>query len=336
MNAYQKMFSILDYRIVSYFTEACIGLKVFDHLAARPLPLSELAKITNTNERALYRCLRGLSHFDLLKEEEETRIFSLTETSNIITSGSEFSLIPWHTFSCLAQGSQHQKRRQLWQQLLRTGKSIYQIGRSQLFYDYLREHQDIASAFDQAMESMSRAEIRDILENVDFSSSSHITEVAGGSGTLISGILKRNLTMRGQLCDFPDVVDRVDPTERLEISAVNMHESLTEIPGDVIVKRILHSYSDETAGNILRNIGNAMSSGNRLYVFELVEENAVQNPYVGIKNLQMLLVHGAPGESGGPGERTKKEFSYLLNSSGFELIQSQNLASIDMVTAIKN
>lgn len=170
---------------------------------------------------------------------------------------------------------------------------------------------------------MSRAEIHDILEHMDFASSSHttnhITEVAGGNGTLIRGILDRNPTIQGQLYDFPDVVKRIAPVDRLTSVGVNMHESLPSISGDVIVKRILHSYSDEAAGNILSNIRRSMIRGNKLYVFELIEDTQVPNPYIGIKNLQMILVHGAPGISGGPGERTEQEFANLLNASGFAL-----------------
>lgn len=334
MTPYQQMFCILDYRIVSYFTEACIALGVFDHLAERPLSIQELAKRTGAHERALYRCLRGLMHFGLFREKQDMT-FSLTETSHYITSDSKFSLGPWHAFCQSAQSSQHRKRRQLWEQLLCTGKSIYQIGRNQLFYDYLREHQDIASAFDKGMESMSQVEIRDILQGVDFSSCDHITEIAGGSGALITGILQQYPTIQGHLCDFPDVVKRVSDTERLTISGVNMHQSLPAISGDVIVKRILHSYSDENGSTILRNIQSAAQAGSKLYIFELVENSTVLNPYIGIKNLQMLLVHGAPGKHGGPGERTEKEFASLLYSSGFELIRIEELPSVNAIIAIR-
>ena len=334
MTPYQHMFSLLDYRIVSYFTEACIELGVFDHLVQRPLSIQELAKRTNAHERALSRCLRGLMHFGLFQQKQD-RTFSLTETSHHITSDSKFSLMPWHTFCQSAQSSQHRKRRELWKQLLCTGKSIYQIGRNQLFYDYLREHQDIASAFDKGMESMSQVEIRDILQGVDFSSCTHITEVAGGNGALISGIMKQYPTIQGHLCDFPDVVKRISSTERLAVSGVNMHQSLPPISGDVIAKRILHSYSDEDASNILRNIQQATQAGSKLYIFELVENSDVFNPYIGIKNLQMLLVHGAPGKSGGPGERTEQEFASLLSASGFELIQINELPSIHAVIAVR-
>ena len=90
MIPYQQMFAILDYRIVSYFTEACIELGVFDKLAAGSLPVDELAQNTGTNPRALYHCLRGLAHFNLFTEEDD-RVFSLTETSGFITSSSDFS-----------------------------------------------------------------------------------------------------------------------------------------------------------------------------------------------------------------------------------------------------
>jgi len=338
MIPYQQMFCLLDYRIVSYFTETCIGLGVFDHLAPGPLPLSELAKLTGAHQRALHRCLRGLAHFGLFAMLPESTV-SLTDVSRHLTLESEFSLRPWHDFCQLAQSAKHQQRRSLWEQVLRTGKSIYQLGRDRLFYDHLREHQDLAAAFDKGMESMSRVEVRDILQGFDFSASDfsgtvHLTEIGGGSGALVAGVLRQNKEMQGQLFDFPDVVNRIEPIPRLKTVGADMHVSLPEIPGDGMMKRILHSYSDEGACNILKNVGSAMRSGKKLYIFELIDSEVANNPYIGIKNLQMLLVHGAPGQSGGPGERTQAEFASLLSLADFEIIEIKRLPSIDAVVAV--
>lgn len=49
----------------------------------------------------------------------------------------------------------------------------------------------------------------------------------------------------------------------------------------------------------------------------------------------MLLVHGTPGESGGPGERTQVEFDSLLTGAEFKLIETQKLPSIDVVVAVR-
>ncbi|MBC6471828.1 MAG: hypothetical protein GDA48_02555 [Hormoscilla sp. GM102CHS1] len=92
--------------------------------------------------------------------------------------------------------------------------------------------------------------------------------------------------------------------------------------------------SDEGACNILKNVGSAMRSGKKLYIFELIDSEVANNPYIGIKNLQMLLVHGAPGQSGGPGERTQAEFASLLSLADFEIIETKRLPSIDAVVAV--
>ncbi|HBQ97269.1 MAG: hypothetical protein J7524_16880 [Roseofilum sp. Belize BBD 4] len=338
MIPYQQMFCLLDYRIVSHFTETCISLGVFDRLATHSLSVSELAERTGTHQRSLHRCLRGLAHFDLFALEPDANpsrsMVSLTDVSQHLVLNSEFSLRPWHHFCQLAQSRKHEQRRTLWQELLQTGKSIYQLGRDRLFYDYLQEHQDLAAAFDRAMESMSQVEIRDILQGFDFSQSQKITEIAGGNGALITGILQKYEGIQGQLFDVPDTIARVSVQPRLQAIGVDMQVTLPDIPGDGILKRILHSYSDEQARRILSNVRQAMHPGNKLYIFELIEDCQVRNPYIGIKNLQMLLVHGAPGESGGPGERTRDEFASLLESAGFELINIQPLSSIDAIVAV--
>jgi len=332
MISYHQMLCILQSHRVSSFTEACVDLGVFDHLTAGPLPVSKLAKLTGTHQRALHRCLRGLAHFDLFAKEEES-IFSLTDISRQLTSASEFSIKPWYELH-RAMSLPDTKKQESFKQLLRTGQGIIQIEHGCLFYDYLREHQELATVFDKAMESASQMEVQDILQGFDFSASEHLTEIAGGNGALISGVLRKHENMEGQLFDYPDVVNRIKPIPRLNAVGVDMHVSLPEIPGDVMMKRILHSYSDDRASNILKNIGRTMRSGKKLYIFELIDDDTVNNPYIGAKHLQMLYVHGAPGESGGPGERTQAEFASLLNTAGFELVETQQLPSIDAVIAV--
>ena len=333
MISYQQMFCMLDYRIVSHFTEVCIELGVFDQLAAGSLTVSVLAERTGTHPRALHRCLRGLAHFGLFSMGVKSTV-ALTDVAQHLTRESEFSLRPWHEFCQLAQSAKHQQRRDLWEQLLRTGKSIYQLGRDRSFYDYLRENLELAAAFDKGMESLSRIEVRDILQHIDFSASTHLTEIAGGNGALIAGVLAQYEAMQGQLFDFADVVNRIVPIPHLRTIGANIHRSLPKIPGDVMMKRILHSYSDERAVNILNHVNQAMTVGKKLYIFELLEDGATPNPYIGIKHLQMLLVHGAPGESGGPGERTRAEFAALLSTANFELVETKRMPSIDAIIAV--
>lgn len=257
----------------------------------------------------------------------------MTEVSEHLVSHNNNSLFPWYSFCRDAQSAKHQQRRDIWKQLLTTGKSIYQVTRGQLFYDYLREHSQLARSFDNGMASMSSIEIQDIVQHLSFIESEYLTEIAGGSGKLITEILEKQLHLQGLLFDFDDVVAQVKSFDRLSVKGVNMHKNIPRIRGDAMMKRILHSYSDEQAKVILDNIRNAIQPDNTLYIFELIEDLIKSNPYIGIKNLQMLLVHGAPGESGGPGERTKEEFIGLLNTSGFDLIDTQSLPSIDVIRA---
>nr|VFK41409.1 MAG: O-methyltransferase [Candidatus Kentron sp. SD]VFK47208.1 MAG: O-methyltransferase [Candidatus Kentron sp. SD] len=82
--------------------------------------------------------------------------------------------------------------------ILALGKSMYQLGRERLFYDYLRVRENLA-AFDRGMESMSQVEVEDVLRDFDFSGAEHLTEIAGGNGALISGALRKHENMAGQL-----------------------------------------------------------------------------------------------------------------------------------------
>lgn len=331
LNPYHEMLCILQYHRLSAFTEACIDLEIFDSLAEGGLQVDELSRRTGTDRRALRRCLRALAHFGLFAHSGDDG-FELTAVSRPLIADTAFSIQPWHKLHRLLKPEAPDANQHLIE-MLRTGKSLFQIKYGCLFYEYLNDNQDIAQVFDKAMESASQMEVADILAAFDFSSSTHLTEIAGGNGALISGVLETNQHMTGQLFDRPHVVERFTPMQRLTVSGVDMHAALPDIPGDAMMKRIMHSYSDEVMSNILSNIGRHMHTGKKLYVFELIDDPQIANPYIGTKHLQMLNVHGAPGESGGPGERTRAEFESLLNSAGFDLIETHHLNSIDAVVA---
>jgi len=333
MIPYHEILCILQSHRLASFVEACIDLGVFDRLAGGPLTLDELSRDTETHRRALHRCARAFAHFGLL-DLDANDVVSLTEVSRPLTAESEFSIRPWHKLHRLLKPEAPGAGEDI-KDMLRTGKSLFQIKHGCIFYEYLKKNPDISTIFHQAMESASQIEVRDILAGFDFSASNHITEIAGGTGALISGVLRQHVTLEGQLFDQPDVVAALPPTPRLTVAGVDMHVSLPDIPGDAMMKRIMHSYSDDKASTILGNIGRGMSSGRKLYIFELVDDSAAPNPYIGMKHLQMLNVHGAPGKSGGPGERTRAEFQSVLDAAGFELVETQHLGAIDAVIAVR-
>jgi len=333
MKPYHEILCILQSSRLESYIEACIDLGVFDHLSAGPLSVETLASRTATHRRALHRCLRGLAHSGLFTWLDE-QVVALTDVSRPLVADAEISLRPWHKLHRMhkpeaSESIEHVK------QVLRTGQSLYQIKHGCLYYEYLTNRQEIAAIFDDAMASVSHGEIRDILEGFDFSATEHLTEIAGGIGALIAGVLRKHTAMRGLLLDRPDVIERSLSMPRLTAMGVDMHVSLPEIPGDAMMKRILHSYSDDKARNILSNIGCRMAPGKTLTMFDLIDDHHQRNPYIGAKHLQMLSIHGAPGDSGGPGERTVSEFESVLATAGFKLIKTENLGAIDAIVAIK-
>jgi hypothetical protein len=192
-----------------------------------------------------------------------------------------------------------------------TGEPAFDKVHGQGFYDYLAEHPGTATVFATAMGS---EPVPAGLSGVDLSDVGTLVDVGGGDGRLLVEVLLAHEGMRGVLVELPDSVTaaRMRLTEAGVADRVELVEGsfFDHVPagGDVyVLARVLHNWTDEHAGTILRRVGAAMGAGARLLVFETFLAEDAAGAMVDL--LMLGLLEGR--------ERTAEEYRELLARNGF-------------------
>jgi hypothetical protein len=168
-------------------------LGIADLLAEKPLPVTQLAAITETHERALYRTLRSLAGIGVF-EETEPKVFGLTPraeplrttAANSVRNGIIFMGESWHW--------------NVWGELLssvQTGKPSWARVHGAEVFDYFAEHATESEIFNRAMTDMSVSTAPVVVETYDFSGFTTLVDIAGGHGYLLAQILKANRQLTG-------------------------------------------------------------------------------------------------------------------------------------------
>ncbi len=319
--------AIIPSRALHLVAEAGIA----DLLGETPRSVDDLAAETSTNSQVLYSILRLLAGYGIFAETS-ARQFTLTPRGELLRSGDPRSLRSYlREFAFIGRvvlGADHS---------LYHGEPSFDNVFGQSFFDYLRTHPDEGRMFDAAMADLSRAEIRAILSEYDFSGYERIVDVGGGDGTLLAAILTAYPKATGVLFDQPQVTDRARQAHdnsglggRLEIVAGDFFDMVPDGGDLYVLKKLIHDWPDPRAADILRRCRQAISPRGKLVLFERMigaENNAIQAMTFDL--LMFLLLGGR--------ERTQPEFEALFAASGFRLDRIKQISpaifAIDAVPA---
>ena len=233
----------------------------------------ELAQLTGTQARPLYRILRSLASGVGIFAEDDTGRFGLTPLAEPLRSDTADSL---RDFSIFIGAEWHWRA---WGDLFscaQSGQPAFEKIYGKAFFEYLGENNGAAHVFNDAMTSISTVASAAVVDGYDFTGINKLVDVGGGHGASLS-ILEKYPQMHGVLIDAPSVIAGTkEAIEARELS--NRCEAVggdffASVPGGgdaYIMKHIIHDWNDERASTILRCCHRQMPAEGRLLVVEMV------------------------------------------------------------------
>jgi acetylserotonin N-methyltransferase len=313
---------------------AAVSLGIFDRLHQEPAGAARLAGEFGVHADALERLLDGCAAIGLLDKQDATyRITPAAECylcndsvyslDGYIRYSDEVLYPMWgHLADALKEGTPR------WKQVFGVDGPI--------FNSFFRS-EDAARGFMRAMHGFGMNVSPIAVAAFDLSGFRQMADLGGGTGHLAIAACERYPQLHGVVFDLPPVL----PMAREMTGRSEARERLSVVQGDFFtgelpeadlysLGRILHDWTDEKCGLLLRKIADRLPSGGALLIMEkLLAEDGVGPVSANMQSLNMLIV--TEGK-----ERSLGEYTRLLRAAGFaEATGHKTGAWLDVVLARK-
>jgi len=158
-----------------------------------------------------------------------------------------------------------------------------------------------------------------VLEAYDFSGVRTIMDVGGGNGSLVLAVLGRYPELQGRIADLPYIeaqarggIEAAGAAGRCAFSPCDFFREIPKGADLVVMKSVLHDWTDEECVRILKNCRAAIEPGGRLLIIEAPVPEDLGPEIILMMDLNMLVMTGGR-------ERTVKEYEALFQAAGFRL-----------------
>ena len=293
-----KLWDLLRGAMATKALGIAADLRIAEGLAAGPRPVTELAQTSGADPDTLQRILRVLAS-DGVFAEDEPGVFRNTEASELLGRDGwpEFAHLFGSVFYEATSTIDPHSREETFTRKFPAD-----------FWSWLEGRPSERAAFDAAMAG-GKGRHADRLAGLDWRANETVVDVGGGNGELLRELLERRPELRGIVFDLPETArDESTLGDRIEFVAGSFFEAVPA--GDsYILSAILHDWSDDRAGEILRTVRRAASPAARLLVIESVVADGNEPQGSKWLDLLMLVLGGR--------ERTAPEWRALLEDAGF-------------------
>jgi O-methyltransferase domain len=315
----------------AFTMRALAELDVPEALGGRRRSAREIATEKGLDADALHRVMRYAALHGLLKLDRRGR-FRLTRTGRVLLADHPHSMRPWILY--LTERS----TQEAWAgvtETIRTGEPSFPATHGESVWSYFEKHPREEAQFAAGMRRITEIDLPSIVAGYPWPDNGTVCDVAGGIGTLLTGVLKARPGLRGVLVDAPGVLREAEDHlrrngvhDRVELSEGNFFESIVAQADVYVMKDVLHDWDDERCRTILRTVRAAMPPQSKLVLVETLQEPNAVEPVASFVDVHMLT------QTDGGRQRSVAELHALLRDAGLEPGQVTRTANPALVEAI--
>ena len=328
--AYTLFDLIMSHRVTTViYVTAKLGLA--DALAEGPRTAAQLARGAGAHAPAVQRLLRALVTIGICQVDGDR--FSLTAIGSNLAASSPTSLKAWAIF----EGEVLQPA---WQGLIVsvcTGRTRAELAGAESSFALMAQDQKAIATFNGAMADVARM-LTPAVTAYDFSPHRRLMDVGGGTGELLTAILKAHPHLSGAVYDLArcaraanDQFRTASLLDRAEFITGDFFQSVPAGADIIALKSVIHDWDDARAVLILRNCRRALPDSGKIILIErIMPANPADRPLDRASALSDLNMLRGPGGR----ERTESEYVRLLTESGFRALRVLPAARYCLVEAL--
>ncbi|XP_027352535.1 isoliquiritigenin 2'-O-methyltransferase-like [Abrus precatorius] len=185
-------------------------------------------------------------------------------------------------------------------------------------YEYFGKDPEINHVFNKSMTDICSTHMKRVLQLYKgYEGISTLVDVGGGNGQSLKMIVSKYPSIKAINFDLPQVIQHAPPLSGIEHVGGDMFESVPQ--GDaIILKAVLHNWSDEKCVEILRNCYKALPANGKVIIVELV---LPENPEATDASKMISILDNIMFITAGGRERTEKQYESLGKRAGFSKLQ---------------
>jgi SAM-dependent methyltransferase len=306
---------VLFQMATAYWTSQAIyvaaKLGIADLLANGPQSCVALATATRSDRESLSRLMRALAGAGVFSEAGKDQ-FAMSRLGEPLRSNVPGSLREM----VITLGEIHYQACGELLYSVRTGFPAFNLVFGASLFDYLQRNPDASESFDRGMTNLSSLLAYAVLLAYDFSGISSIVDIGGGEGELLRKILALNPKMTGIVCDLPNALRSSNLAghngARCSYVAGNFFEAVPSAADAYLLCGVVHDLDDHRAIPVLRKCRHAMAPNGRVLIVDMIVPETPSPSFSKLLDLNMMVMTGGR-------ERTKAEFSTLLNAADYRL-----------------
>jgi hypothetical protein len=313
---YRRLADLMIGAKIAIALRAMAEYRIADNLANGPMPVEALASEVGLAAEPLRRVLRGLTQFDVFRETADGR-FENSNVSEYMRQEAVRSLRAAILFL------NHDVSLRAWLELeetLKDGRSRFVDANGAPLFELFKGDKQLNNYFTKCMVDLYGSEAAKIAVGYPFGQFQNLIDIGGGQGHILAAILAAHPGLRGRLFD-------IAPTAALARDFLRDRgfsdrcdavggDFFIKVPGGheaYVVKSVLHDWNDAKATEILKRCREAMAESSRLLIVEeIIDPGQVVGNTNRFVDLDMLVHFGGK-------ERTKSDFTKIMNDAGFSL-----------------
>ncbi|MEU7965601.1 methyltransferase [Streptomyces sp. NPDC049097] len=307
-----QQLGILTDLVTPWAIRVAATLRLADHIGDATVSVEDLARRSDAVPDTVGRLLEHLAARGVF-QQDSPGLYRNTELSQRLRRDHPMTFHPWLDI----EGGMGQYDIGLSALLLavRTGEDAYTPTFGRSFFEDLNTDARRGAAYDELMATLTAWTLPEILQAYDWTTVGHITDVAGGSGALLTGLLQAHPHLRGTLVDdaravgtASDRFTKAGIADRAAAVVGSMFEPLPHGADLYLIKSTVMGWGDEAGAGILRRCADAARPGGRVIVAEFLRGAPRLVPAL---DLYMAVLGGK--------ERTEEEFRALGGAAGLTL-----------------